>query len=535
MIPRLPRRRDPSLARSASSFFHPLLSGVILGLSFPPYPFSMLAWGALVPLLLRWTRLRSAGRMLAEAYAGFGVACAVTFYWVLLHDISEAALASLGGLLLIPLLMALPFAASVPLRRYWGPVAGFAALNAFYLSMEWSLSHGPFAFPWPVLGHTQATFDPFRQIADLAGVPGVTAWVLAINGCILAIIRAERPFTRGAVALAGLFLIGGAGWYGTERLETPAPASTTTRALLVQPSLPPSAWSDVTQSARIDTLLYLSTVALDTTARPVQLIVWPETALPALPHIASQRALFDHLQRWTARHDVALLTGAVEPAVTPRAERGAYFNSAFLLRPDTLQRYRKNYLVPFAEHVPFSSFFPRLQSLSVPAGGVAGYHRGTHQPTLYGPTFRTGALICFESTFSHHVRAYVESERSAPGVDFLVTLAQDGWWGDSPGYRQHLAFSLLRAIEIRRAMAFVTVSGTTTLIDRRGHALAPTGWMEQTVRRVAIPHGSGQTLYVRYGHWLSPLALALALGFGLVGLVQSFVRRSKRRNGPPYS
>lgn len=520
--------------KARSSLALPLLSGLALGLSFPPSPLFALAWGALVPLLLRWTTLSSAGRMLAEAYGAFGVACAVAFYWVLLHEVPSAALASLGGLVFFPLVLALPFAASLPLRQRWGIGPGFAALWAFYLTMEWGLSRGPLAFPWPLLGHTQATADPFRQIADLAGVPGLSAWVLALNGLGLAAIRTARFRTRALAALAGLLLLAGASWYGAQRLATAPVPTGHTRALLVQPAVPPEAWADVRRTARADTLLALSTAALDTTTAPVDLVVWPETALPALDDSAAQQTLYARLQDWSDAHDVALLAGAVEPAFTANRPARVYFNSAFLVRPDTLQRYRKNYLVPFAEHVPFSEYVPALHTLSVPAGGVAGYARGTRRPSLrLGDAF-AGALICFESTFSHHARAYVSPAQTTQPVDFLVTLAQDGWWGRSPGYRQHFAFSQLRAIETRRAMAFVTVTGTTALIHPDGQVVRPLGWMERGVRYVTVPHVTVQSPYVRYGDGVSILALVLTVCLAVAGLLHSYILDTRPPGSTSY-
>ena len=108
--------------------------------------------------------------MLAEAYASLGIACGIAFYWVLLHEISSAALASLGGLILFPFLLALPFAASIPFRKRWGLGPGFATLVAFYLAVEWGISHGPLAFPWPLLGHTQATLRVERTQHVRAGL-----------------------------------------------------------------------------------------------------------------------------------------------------------------------------------------------------------------------------------------------------------------------------------------------------------------------------------------------------------------------------
>lgn len=455
--------------------------------------------------------------MLVETYAGFAVTCGVAFHWVVFHAVPSAALASGGGLLLMPLLLSLPAAASTLFRVRWGWPTGLAALIASTLFVEWGLSHGPAAFPWPLLGHTQADLDPVRQIADLSGVSTVSAWVLLLNGSLAAALLARRTRWRLLAGAAAVVLLGAAWAYGTHRLQAPPPADGSTRALLVQPALPATTWAQVARTSRLDTLRDRSDAALDTAA--IDLVIWPETALPLVADAEAQRALLDTLQHWTAQRNVALLTGGIEVAMQLSRGTRTLYNSAFLITPDSVQRYRKNYLVPFAEHVPLSEYVPALRRLSVPAGGVAGYARSHLQPTLTTPTVQIGTLICFESIFSHHLRAYVNPAQNSRPVDLLVTVAQDGWWGPSAGYRQHLAFSQLHALAVRRAMAFVTVTGHTGWITAQGEARALTGWMEAATRRVALPHHTALSPYVRWGDWLSVLALLATGAFALTGIV----------------
>lgn len=503
------------------------LSGAALGLSFPPYPLAPLAWVALVPLLLRWTTVSSAGQMLGEAYVSLLAASVIAFHWVLLHDIRSAAVASAGGLIWFPFLLALPFAASLLFRKRWGLGPGFAVLLVFYLTMEWGLRHGPLALPWFLLSNTQALLDPFRQIADLSGPAILSAWLLTVNGCVLgAVIAGPWPRRVAALAAAGL-LVGGAALYGTHRLNEPAPSNRRTEALLIQPALPPGAWSNTAHTARVDTLLRHTENALHgTLPHGVALVVWPETALPPSPNKLAQDALYERLQRWVARNNVTLLTGAIEPASTLAGGAKTYHNAALLIRTDTVQHYRKNYLVPFAEHVPFSEYVPALRAFNVPAGGVAGYERSSQQLPLRAPSFRLGALICLESVFAHHLRTYVSARSTSEPVDFLVTVAQNGWWGPTAGYRQHLAFSQLRAIAVRRAMAFVAVSGGTALIGAQGQRHAYATWMQPATRRVAIPHGTEQSVYVHYGDWISLLAFLSSIGLGGVTLLRYLLNRN---------
>lgn len=447
--------------------------------------------------------------MLLEGYLALLTACLVAFHWVLFHTYWVPALAALGGLLTIPLVLALPFAASVLVRVRQGSFAGFVALTAFYLTVELALSRGSLAFPWPLLGHTHARFFLFNQMAALAGVPGLTLWILSLNGLVWALIQTRTARCRLLIALFILPLLAAPAAYGMWRLQhLPSPHDATS-ALLVQPARPAPAWAVVDDQSRIDTLLALSKTALDTASSgPPELVIWPETALPPAPRSSAQYA---QLQRWTTRRGVALLTGAIRPASSP-SDRRLFYNSAVLMRPgDSLQIYDKNYLVPFAERVPLADRFPWLHTLAVPAGGVAGYRPGSDQPLLRGDDFALGALICFESAFGHHARNYVHSDDRLHPADFLVVLSQDGWWGRSLGYRQHLAFTQLRAIETQRAVVSVTATGTTALIRPSGQIALDIPWMKRTAERVAIPHYRGSTFYSRHGDGLSGGALALSL------------------------
>ncbi len=495
----------------------PVVTGVALGFSFPPFGLGPLAWIALVPLFIRWAHARSARRLYVEAYACFLVACVVAFHWVLLHPVHNAALASLGGLLFFPLLLSLPIAVSLPFRKRWGMIGGLLALTAMHVSMEWALHHGPFAFPWPVLAHTQSTVDPFRQMADLSGPSTLSAWVILLNAGVTLAITAWRPLVRcGTLGAVALLLVGPA-LYGWARADNPLRAGTHTQALLVQPGVPASEWADLESPIRLNRLLRLSNAALDTSDR-VDTVIWPETALYLPADSTSRSDRVRHLRAWANQRNIALLTGAIVEVGDAPTQEGRYYNTVLLFDARGAQSYRKNYLVPFAEFVPLVDQLPGLSALRVPAGGVAGYERGQEPSTLATASFQAGALICFESLFTHHIRAYVNPALTAPSVDFLVTVAQDGWWGPSAGYRQHIAFSQLRAIASRRAMAFVTVSGQTGLIGPKGRLHAATEWMTPTVRRVEIPHVTALSPYIRFGDLVSGFALLVTAACAAIAM-----------------
>ncbi len=498
-----------------------LASGVALGLSFPPFPFYGLAYVALVPLLIRWSRLPLGWMLLRETYSAFLVMAAIAGHWVLFHEQALTALTSGLGLLLVPLPMTLPFVLSALIKRRFGPTAGFVSLVALWLSLEYVMTHGPAALPWLLLGHTQAEAMAFNQFADLTGVGGLTLWLWLVNGVVFWAMNARTTSARVGLGLGLTALLLAPVLYGTWRLPQLEAPRDHLAVGIVQPAVSPHEWADVTSGARVDLLASLSRRMMQEpgTASP-DLLVWPETALPVYFDARRQRQLYERLDEWVAQHDVALLTGAitrydsapaltVEPVVARKyAEVTPYYNSALLFggAPAT-QQYDKIHMIPFAERVPLVEWRAALAALGVASGGVGAYGLG-QQRTLFsvGDGHVFGSLICYESLFGDHARRLVRQ-----GAEFLVVLSQDGWWGESAGYRQHFALSRLRAVETRRAVVMSAVTGESGVIAPDGRVTTTGGWMEQTADVVSVPALSAATYYTEHGDWLGRLGLFVSL------------------------
>ena len=516
------QRATPRLADQYNSPFWVLVSGVALGLSFPPFPLYGLAWVALVPLLIRWSRLPLGWMLLRETYSTFLVMAAIAGHWVLFHEQALTALTSGLGLLLVPLPMTVPFILSALVKRRFGVKVGFAALVAMWLGLEFVVTHGPAALPWLLLGHTQAEAVLFNQFADVGGVGALTLWLWLVNGAVFFLLDTKGVPARVGTGVALAALVLAPVFYGTwrlDRLETPSDYASVG---IVQPAVSPEEWADVTNGARVDLLASLSRrMVREAGASSPDLIVWPETALPVYFDARRQRQLYERLGAWTAEQGTALLTGAitrydsapaltVEPVVAERyAEVTPYYNSALLFGPGPTQQYDKIHMIPFAERVPLVEWRAALAALGVASGGVGAYGLGQERTLFAAGEHTFGSLICYESLFGDHARRLVER-----GAEFLVVLSQDGWWGESAGYQQHLALSRLRAIETRRAVVMSAVTGTSGVIAPDGRVTPTADWMEQKAAIVSVPALSGTTYYAEHGDWLGRLGLlasALAL------------------------
>jgi len=542
-----PRRR---LADHLGSPSWALLTGLLLALSFPPFPFYGLAWVALVPMLARWWSQPKAAELFREAYAAFLIATTLGGYWVLFHADPLKALLGGAGLLFLPLPFAMAVVGSGLLARKLGRAAGAAALVTGWLVVELCVLRGMLGAPWLLLGHTQAQALLFNQFADLGGVGALSLWVWALNGGVFVLLLARTLTLRFALVLGVAVLVLAPVGYRGWNLSQQVPERLTLSVAVAQPAYRAAHWAEITSVERVQRLADLSDeamedplqtasswgVALGGPARP-DLVIWPEGALPVFPDARLQHTLYARLAEWTERRDIPLLTGAVtrydtapaltvEPVVARQlAGRYPYYNSALLFdgrRPT--QQYDKVVRVPGIDRVP---------SVGIEIGEVIGASRsfgpGGKRTVFESRGTSIAALIGYEVWFGDHTRRMV-----ADGAESIVLLSNSSWWGASPVSTQQEAAARLRAIETRRAVITASVAGGSGVVYPDGRAGEGAGWMEPRVLTLEAPIRQEITPYVRYGdvvyHVASGIGLGLLLCWGLaVGFLSKGEGKSPRR------
>ncbi len=274
-------------------------------------------------------------------------------------------------------------------------------------------------------------------------------------------------------------------------------------------------WSDLQQKETVDNYLSLSRTLLSD--KSVELIVWPETALPFYPQNSEYMQL---LQTMTSEYDIALLTGAPWYEIIDRkARKVSFFNSALLLNPagDFGGKYYKSHLVPFGEYVPLKKLLPFLAPIVEAAGDFSS---GKIEKPLLWRDARIGILICFESVFPEISRKWVLS-----GANILVNLTNDAWYGRSSAPYHSLAMSVFRAVETRRSLARSANTGISAFIDPSGRVEFRSELFESYGFSTDVVLYEEITFWVRYGYLFGPLCLFL-------GLSGAFVARMRRRYWP---
>ena len=525
-------------SRYASS----VLTGVLLGVSFPTYPFirlELLAWLALVPLLLSLRNVERAGELFRRVYISMLLFCLISLWWVTLATLP-------GGLLTI---LAQAFFLTVPLLFFYAikKMAGFHfalfSLPFLWVAWEWAYMQQDLSLGWLTLGNSQANLNLMIQYADLTGVWGISFWLVWFNVLMVLALTGSRKDAFRSVAIMALMILAPLLYASSvmPRESSSAAENRQLRVTLVQPDIDPHQKWLHNNSADIMERYYTMTGRAVRENRP-DLVMWPETAIPfyILDHAYADdlQTLRSSLRGWNA----ALLTGFSDiiyyPAA-PQTDTGHSgnndrsmnrffdtYNASMLLEPGngTPQIYRKMRLVPFAERVPYVDYFPWLGHLTFSLVGLNGWGKGSdttimqlHSPR-YG-TVKIANIICYESIFPGLVTEFVRK-----GAEVLTLVTNDGWYATSYGPYQHLAIGTLRCIENRRAMARCANTGLTVVINKYGRIIAEIPWWQERTLTAEVPLESTLTFYTRNPDLLPKAAAALS---GLLFLI-AFLKKSRK-------
>jgi apolipoprotein N-acyltransferase len=205
-----------------------------------------------------------------------------------------------------------------------------------------------------------------------------------------------------------------------------------------------------------------------------------------------------------------------------------HFNSAFKI--DTgkvIEVYHKSKLVPGIE-MQFSNGPTRLISKILPYLGGTKWGYGIQKERICFEhkitSQKIAPIICYESVFGKYVTEYVKK-----GAEALFIITNDGWWKGTTGYKQHLAYASLRAIETRRPVARCANTGVSCIIDIRGRRTVETAWWTQAILKGVIFPEKRMTFYVKHGDYLMKISFLITILISSVVFVALPVRNKIRK------
>jgi apolipoprotein N-acyltransferase len=534
-----------------------VLSGLLLAAAWPARGFAGLLFIGFIPLLLveeQIFRRRDSFVRFAPmfySYPGFFTWNLLTTWWIVNSTLVGAAMAILiNSLFMSAVFQAFHFTRKVLRSRLSGYVALVAYWTAFeYLHLNWSLN-----WPWLNLGNGFSTAYRWVEWYEYTGTLGGTIWVLVVNILLFNWISDTRsgiretglkhkfplPYLTASILLMLLPVLGSYIMYFRYQ-ETPDPV----QVVVVQPNLDPYTEQYTLPPPQVlERIMNLASPLVDSSTN---FLVAPESAIQEqmwendLNSFYSIRMLQKYLEKYP---DLNIIVGGstfkyyTRPEqITNTARRftdtnqyyDAYNAAIMLNRAYPLQLYHKSKLTPGVESLPSFRHFKWFEKFAINLGGTVG-SLGTDPVRR---VFRTvnappaSAVICYESAFGEFFSEFVKN-----GARIMFIITNDGWWGNTGGYRQHFAFASLRAIETRRSIARSANTGISAFIDQRGDVHDRTGYWVPAAIRGTLNANSFLTFYTRNGDYLARIASGLTIIILAVTCVISLRRRSRGTRFP---
>jgi apolipoprotein N-acyltransferase len=509
-------------------------------LAFQPFKILPLIFVAFVPLLILEQRIRqeqsnSKAWVFVYSWLSFLLWNIGSVWWIWN--------ASSGGAIAAFIINSLPMVLPMMLfharnritakPNYWYLIAVWIAVE--YLQFNWDL-----AFPWLILGNVFSYLPATVQWFEFTGVLGGSLWILYANTQLYQLMQSWPQFNANQrrnivlnkvffLFLAPLFL----SWYVSS--ESSNRESKKVDMILVQPNLDPYSekfGGSISAQEQLVKMLQLAETKIDSRA---QFVLLPETALQGgiSENNLEQETLIQMLHGFlTAHPQITILSGmdsyriygqADKKTLTARKIRNSeeYFdsyNTAIQMSIyDTMQIYHKSKLVPGVEKMPYPAIFGFIEKYAINLGGTSGSlaSDGESKNFTNYQKIALAPIICYESVFPEFTASYVKK-----GADILCIITNDGWWGNTPGYRQHFDFGRLRAIENRRAIARCANTGLSGVIDKNGSVLVESNWWQKEVIRYQVPVYTGTTFYTEYGDWIAYIFVFIAIADSLTLLLK---------------
>lgn len=515
-----------------------LLSGLLLAFSWPNTgDQTYLIFVAFLPLLILERKIstedhkRVALKVFLFSYLTFLTFNLFTTWWI--------KLASTGGMVLAEvfnsLFMSIIFLLFHLSRKKINDQVGYASLVFYWLAFEYLHINWELNWHWLNLGHVFANRITWIQWYEYTGSLGGTFWVLSVNTLLfysLLKFRQKDSTLRVLVFRNSLlislilipFIISIYFFYSYSEKENPV------EIVLVQPNIDPykDKFKGMHEYDQIDRLISL---ARKKTTPSTDLVIGPETAFPLgyweheLEHIYGTKKVRELLEDYpnakfiTGLSTIKLYSEDEESSPTARALGDGsgntydYFNTVMQVEKDKeIQIYRKSRLVLGVEKMPFASSFAFLEKLSLELGGASGSLGIEKEPLVFtsvtseGKEINVIPAICYESIFSEYLSEFV-----GKGGNLLAVVTNDGWWGNTAGYEQHLAYSRLRAIELRRSIARSANTGISALINQKGEILQQTEWWVPDSISGTLNLNNEITFYARHGDYFGRIAAFFAV------------------------
>ncbi len=505
-----------------------LFSGILLGFSFPPFPFPFLALIAFLPTLyyINFNPNKRFFRFLLWQFLPWNI---IGCYWLCLtvlgaNSMSESMenfTAGFLAILLNPMLQSIPFIIYARINNkfstnnwtFWSLIPLFVSFE--FLHFNWDLT-----WSWMTLGHAFSNLPYYIQYIEWTGILGVSAFIILINLLLFKLLTQEFSKKSLYILYGILILPLISNFYFLSDYRNIYESSGKMYVRIIQPNIDPfQKFEIMPASDQIDRFCNLIS---EKGFENQDLILLPETAIPY--SITSESIFTDQqlkkLSDLLKSKNKDWITGLVllkyfekndKKPVGVRENDGyfyQFYNSSMIVNKNGIQIQEKAKLVPFVERVPFLENLAFLKDYNINLAGTFGNYGlpdSIHSLST-SKGIKIASIVCYESIFGGYVRNFINH-----GGELVSIITNDGWWSNSSGYRQHAAYARLRAIETRRSVVRSANTGYSLAYDSKGFLIGSTEWWKPCKLDVEVNLYQNKTLYVLLGDWFAMICLLISI------------------------
>ncbi len=527
-----------------------LLSGLLFSLAWPSGGFPLLLFFAFIPLLIIEDHLSGNPRsfhpyhILFYTYPGFFTWNLLTTWWIMNSTLFGVTMAVLFNSLFMSLVFLLYHWTK---RRFFGSGKANVLLVFYWISFEYLHQHWDLTWSWLNTGSGFASFPAWVQWYEYTGIFGGAVWIFAGNFTAYAVLKtflqrsgSRQRFIKALVFVSVILLplvFSLIRFHSYDEVQDPI------QVTVIQPNIDPyTEQYDLEPEVVMDRMLDLA----ESKADPgTDLLVCPESAIQE--NIWENEPLFHQspsILRWReylkTRPQLAVVTGAstfrrFEPgekvSETARYSKSndfhydAFNTALFFDSSERIQSYHKSRLVVGVERMPFPRYLKFLENYALDLGGTIGSLGISEARTVFRSSdgkLNLGTAICYESVYGEFFSRFVRN-----GAELMLIITNDGWWGNTPGHRQHLGFASLRAIETRRCIARSANTGISCFVDQRGIMSQKTGYWQPAAIRGTVNRNNKLSFYTRHGDYIGRISSWISLLLIVATLAGRFGFRRK--------
>lgn len=496
-----------------------------------------IAW---VPLLLVEDHVLNShyrsGKVFIHAYLAFFIFNIGSTWWVWNASAGGAVLA----IVLNSLFMTLAFYAYHLTKKYVGHKEGYLSLPIYWIAYEYFHHNWEMSWTWLSMGNYFSITPAWVQWYSYTGIFGGTLWILIVNLMVYRIY--QNRFFKGESWRIQTPLI----WTGFLMVVIPISISIYSyfsyeekgreiEVVALQPNIDP--YDEKFVASLESQLTKLIALAEQKVSKSTDIVIAPETAIsttfneeevkrfPFFTYLVNKKiTLFN--KPWLIGASTVRLFDDKHSRASQLLASGdryiEYYNTSLLIDDNNQPHFiHKSKLVPGVEIIPFSNYFPFLEDLAIDNGGTSVSLGVEAEGMIFqSESLKIAPVVCYESVYGDWV-----ASQCRKGAEFIAVITNDGWWGDTPGYKQHMSFARLRAIENRRSVVRSANTGISCFIDQRGDVSQETGWWVPAVIKGKIKLNEEVTFYTIYGD-----VIGRSLGFvSIILLLFMFVKRFKSK------